>query len=189
MKIEINKFTEAEQHKFSDGRTNDPLYAGNFGHKAAKNWYTLYLLTDEDKNFLQGCIVNEGDQFFRCQTDRMKAHPSGGIKPLVKINLNNGLCYFLTEMGNRRDIADFETRGTQMVFLNLKVFPEPVKTEQVLWGCRVGMPDYMEEILSTKPENFDRVEARAMQDGWDRFRVATIDLSTPPNFTGTIKSK
>jgi len=55
-------------------------------------------------------------------------------------------------------------------------------TETILWGVRVGAPDWDEEILTTKPEHIEPVKEWAARNGFDRFRVARIDLSVPPDF-------
>lgn len=59
----------------------------------------------------------------------------------------------------------------------------------VLYGCKIGQPDYMEEVIT---EHEDRIEAArkwAENNGYDRLRVATIDLGTPPDFKKTINRK
>lgn len=58
----------------------------------------------------------------------------------------------------------------------------------VLWGVKEGDEDWMETILSTQPERFEAVKAMAARDGWGRFRVATIDLTTTPDFTKAVKA-
>jgi len=61
--------------------------------------------------------------------------------------------------------------------------------EQVLYGTKRGQPDYMEDIISTKPENFKRATTWAKENGYDRLRVAAIDLSIKPDFTGIVSKK
>jgi hypothetical protein len=58
--------------------------------------------------------------------------------------------------------------------------------EMVLFGVRHGDEDWQEVVLSTQPERFEEVKAMAARDGWGRFRVATIDLTTSPDFRKTI---
>ena len=58
--------------------------------------------------------------------------------------------------------------------------------EQVLYGTRKGDEDWQEEIISTNPEAFNEAQAWATEQGFNRFRIAEIDLSTPPDFTRTI---
>jgi hypothetical protein len=67
--------------------------------------------------------------------------------------------------------------------------------ETLLYGCKIGEPDYMEEILYQCKGyvNKDEVMAKGTQwaknSGYDRLRISVIDLSTPPNFIQTIKTK
>ena len=57
----------------------------------------------------------------------------------------------------------------------------------VLYGTPKGSPDYMEEIISENEANFDKAKQWAIVNEYDRFRVAVIDLATPPDFTKTIQ--
>jgi len=56
----------------------------------------------------------------------------------------------------------------------------------------VGDPDYMEEVLYAckgyvnKEEVMNKGNEWAKANGYDRLRLAVIDLSTPPNFIKTI---
>lgn len=65
--------------------------------------------------------------------------------------------------------------------------------ETLLYGCKIGEPDYMEEILYQCKGyvNKDEVMAKGTQwaknNGYDRLRISVIDLSTPPNFLQAIK--
>ena len=67
--------------------------------------------------------------------------------------------------------------------------------ETLLYGCKIGEPDYMEEILYQCKGyvNKEEVMAKGIQwaknNGYDRLRISVIDLSTPPNFIQTIKAK
>ena len=58
--------------------------------------------------------------------------------------------------------------------------------EKLLYGTKVNEPEYMEQLLSTQPENFDKVIVLAKRDGFDRFRISTVDLSVIPDFTKTL---
>lgn len=62
-----------------------------------------------------------------------------------------------------------------------------MQQETVLWGVRNGNEDWQEEILSTNPQRFEEIKKMAAKDGFGRFRTATVNLDTPPNFfAGTV---
>lgn len=63
-----------------------------------------------------------------------------------------------------------------------------MENETILYGVKVGDPDYAEVILSSVPANFERVKRWATRDGFDRFRIAEINLSEKPDFTKTINT-
>jgi len=59
--------------------------------------------------------------------------------------------------------------------------------EKVLFGVKNGNEDWQEELLSTNPMRFEEIKTLASNDGFGRFRVATIDLSKKPDFTKTLR--
>lgn len=65
--------------------------------------------------------------------------------------------------------------------------------ETLLYGCRISDPDYMEEILYqckgwvNKHELMERGKQWANENGYNRLRIVEVDLSTPPNFTKSIR--
>ncbi len=67
--------------------------------------------------------------------------------------------------------------------------------ETLLYGCKIGQPNYMEEILYeckgyvNHEELMTKGATWAAANGYDRLRVAVIDLSVKPDFAGTINIK
>lgn len=61
-----------------------------------------------------------------------------------------------------------------------------MKSESVLYGTRVELPNYMAEIISTKPEQFEQAKQWAQANGFDRLEVRTIDMSVKPDFVNTL---
>lgn len=65
-------------------------------------------------------------------------------------------------------------------------------TETLLYGCKIGEPNYMEEILYqckgwvNKDEVMAKGKIWAEKNGYDRLRISIVDLSIPPNFAKTI---
>lgn len=64
--------------------------------------------------------------------------------------------------------------------------------ETLLYGCKIGDPNYMEEILYqckgyvNHDELMAKGQAWAAKNNYDRLRISVVDLSTPPNFAATI---
>lgn len=64
--------------------------------------------------------------------------------------------------------------------------------EYVLYATKIGAEDWQEEIIAvdTKPlaskAQLEEVKQILATRGYDRVRVATIDLSKPPNWKATV---
>ena len=62
--------------------------------------------------------------------------------------------------------------------------------EYVLYGTKVGKKDWQEEVLAVRPYKFEitpELEKVTKKDGYNRLRIAKIDLSTPPDFRKIVK--
>ena len=59
--------------------------------------------------------------------------------------------------------------------------------DKVLWAVRVGEPDWAEEIITEVAERIPAASEWARANGFDRLRVADVDLTTPPDFAGTVE--
>lgn len=58
--------------------------------------------------------------------------------------------------------------------------------EKILYGVRLENEDWQEEVLCTQEERFEEVKILASKDGFNRFRVAEIDLTEKPDFRKTV---
>lgn len=64
--------------------------------------------------------------------------------------------------------------------------------ETLLYGCKIGQPNYMEEVLYECKGYVNQSEVMAKgklwadANGYDRLRIAVIDLSITPNFIKAI---
>lgn len=64
--------------------------------------------------------------------------------------------------------------------------------ETLLYGCKIGQPDYMEEVLYAqkgyvnKEELLTKGEIWAKNNGYDRLRVHVVNLAEKPDFTKTL---
>jgi len=65
-------------------------------------------------------------------------------------------------------------------------------TETLLYGCKIGEPNYMEEILyqckgyTNQQELLSKGQQWADKNGYDRLRISVIDLNIAPNFIKAI---
>ena len=65
-------------------------------------------------------------------------------------------------------------------------------TETLLYGCKIGEPNYMEEILyeckgyTNQEELLKKGQEWAKNNGYDRLRISVTDLSIAPNFIQAI---
>ena len=61
--------------------------------------------------------------------------------------------------------------------------------EKILYGTRKDQPDWKEEIITVNEKHFQQAKLWARINGFDRFRVAIIDLRVAPDFTKCVKEK
>jgi hypothetical protein len=92
-------------------------FVGNFGWKTPQGKLGdgyLYKLDDYDQNLIKDLKLKSGEKVFR-YFNRLSA--IGGMTPLIKLNLEKGLIYFLKD--NDNDDIIFETRGTNALWISL----------------------------------------------------------------------
>ena len=63
------------------------------------------------------------------------------------------------------------------------------KIEKILWGVKIGEPDYMEELITNNSDQIEQAKVWAVANGFDRLRVAEINLNEKPDFAKTINTK
>lgn len=70
--------------------------------------------------------------------------------------------------------------------------------ETVLYGCKIGEPDYMEEVLAEyrrhlskeeKEKEMEKVMAWGKKNGYDRIKFKDVDLLVPPVFGAALVKK
>lgn len=60
---------------------------------------------------------------------------------------------------------------------------------KILFAVKIGAEAWEEELITEVEPRIDAARAWARAHGYDRFRVATIDLDLPPNFAATLNNK
>lgn len=53
----------------------------------------------------------------------------------------------------------------------------------LLWAVKVGDPDYAETALTDKKERIEDAKEWGERNGYDRFRIATINMNQQPKFS------
>jgi hypothetical protein len=57
---------------------------------------------------------------------------------------------------------------------------------KVLFAVKENEPDYMEQLITEKEERFEGAKKWCKDNGFNRFRIAEIDMSKKPDFIKTI---
>ena len=75
----------------------------------------------------------------------------------------------------------------------MKTIPQTQTTETLLYACKIGQPNYMEEVLySCKGyTNLEELKIKGEQyaatNGYNRVRITVVDLSIPPDFKAAVQ--
>lgn len=57
---------------------------------------------------------------------------------------------------------------------------------KTLWATRIGAPDWQEELITDNESLIEDATKWAKANGFDRIRVAEIDLSKKPDWSKTV---
>ena len=60
---------------------------------------------------------------------------------------------------------------------------------KVLWATKIGDADWMEQVITEHTERIESASAWAKANGFDRLRVAEIDLGVAPSFGANMLRK
>lgn len=79
----------------------------------------LLLLEPWCKDWCKDVKLRDGEHIFRYTTDTTEV---GGMQPLIKVNIDKGLAYFLTERSSEGliDSPEFEKRGVKVTWMRLR---------------------------------------------------------------------
>jgi len=95
---------------------NKTKFAGNFSFKNYKHDTWIYFLDDFDRNLVKDIPLKLTERIYRSIT---RTAAISGISSLVKINLENGLVYYLEDAKAEMDEIEFVRKGEQTAYLNL----------------------------------------------------------------------
>jgi hypothetical protein len=133
LQAESVDLTEAFDNKFIDddsnnwGESESISFGRKMGYKevgvtAPKSnpvsYMILFELNSYDKKDVAGAKLKAGERIYRYSSSGTRI---GKMLPLVKININLGMIYFLTVESFRGEIDEpvFETKGEKMAFLRM----------------------------------------------------------------------
>jgi predicted ABC-type ATPase len=102
----------------------------------------LYELDDYDDYVVRKQNLKEGERIYRYFTRRSAI---GGMIPLIKINIDKGLLYFLKPDDEGLDLIEFETKGIPVRYLNII----PREKEEYAEGGE------LKSYLSSRSDMFD----------------------------------
>ncbi|MFY8161509.1 MAG: JAB domain-containing protein [Candidatus Kapaibacteriota bacterium] len=91
-------------------------FAGNFFIKGRNDDAYIYFLDEFDRDFVKNIEIKPNERIYRYITRRSAI---GGMIPLVKINIENGLVYYPILSEDEETIIGFDRKGQQTEYLNL----------------------------------------------------------------------
>lgn len=60
------------------------------------------------------------------------------------------------------------------------------KTYTILWAVKIGDPDWAEQVITQRSYKIEEAKQWATENGFDRFRVSTLDMTEKPDFSSTL---
>lgn len=137
----------------------------------------------EDK-FEKGGELGSGDVLLKDEGDFYYVHgqTEKGSDWMKKNGYKEGQAVSAEQMSHIRvasgiEVEEFEKGG------------KAGKTEKILYGTKKGEPNWKEQIITEDETQIEKAKTWAEANGFDRIRVATIDLSKAPDFAGTVNMK
>ena len=58
--------------------------------------------------------------------------------------------------------------------------------DPILWAVKIGDEDWQEQIITTNANAIDKATKWAIENGFDRFRISTINPNDKPQFANLI---
>lgn len=152
--------------------TDEEDFAGNFGWESSKGKLSegyLYKLDKADKDFVSEVKLKDGEKIFRYITYTTAV---GGMKPLIKINIDKGLLYFLVD--SNKEEAKFETVGVKALWVNLI-------TEKMAKGG--DLYDDMDEDIEFANKKAKALSKSLMELGFDVIELTEADYDADANIS------
>jgi hypothetical protein len=145
--LKVIKDADKNQGRLYYERFNGAI--GSFAWRYDKNYNEgiLYPLDDFDREFYSHLKLKESEMLFRYKTDNML----GNFFPLIKINLDKMLVYFLEDSDDDKN-PTFDSRGTKLEYLAIEEYYYEVREFAKGGELSMGIKTEMEEHGMSKSE-------------------------------------
>lgn len=112
------KMVKKDEGNYWYRRTEGAIGSFQWKYDNRYNEGVLFPLDEFDTKFYQALKLKKGEMLFRYETDVM----IGGIRPLIKLNLDKSLIYFMADSDNYSDEDEpkFESRGIKAEYIVLE---------------------------------------------------------------------
>lgn len=111
--------------------------AGNFYIKGHNNDAYIYFLDEFDRDYVKGVDIKPNERIYRYIT---RNSAIGGMMPLIKINVENGLAYYPI-FEDEDVLVGFDKRGQQTEYLNL------IEADESDYYANGGFTDASEDYI------------------------------------------
>lgn len=123
---------------------------------------------------------NVSDQLSKMEYWELQSKLKTLLKESESGNADSKTYEMISELGKeiaRRDEGTLKEKRNS--------FKDGGEVGKVLFAVKKGDPDYMEVLITENPKVIEKAKEWAAANGYDRFRVATIDMKEAPDFKKT----
>ncbi len=120
-------FTQPKEYQFNgrkiweSERSHDQKSIGAFSLKGAYNEFYMYDLDEFDQGYYADRVkLRKDERLFRYETSTTKI---GGMRPLIKVNMNSGLVYFLRDL--YADDCEFDSISEKPLWIDIHASFKP----------------------------------------------------------------
>ncbi len=120
-------FTQPKEYQFNgrkiweSEKSHDQKSIGAFSLKGAYNEFYMYDLDEFDQGYYADRVkLRKDERLFRYETSTTKI---GGMRPLIKVNMNSGLVYFLRDL--YADDCEFDSISEKPIWIDIHASFKP----------------------------------------------------------------
>jgi DNA polymerase III sliding clamp (beta) subunit (PCNA family)/GNAT superfamily N-acetyltransferase len=160
-------------------------YEGNLGKANIKKTegnipYVEVDLYDKDTNELTETYDISGEEFLRNIEKDWKIVGGQSESEESIPDLIEGLKVLAESLegAEKKEVED-TIEGLEILLESDSKFE---KGGEILWATKIGEPDYNEQLITENSSQIENAKKWAIENGFDRIRVSTIDMSSKPDF-------